>query len=482
MNKTNEHLVLTHQTIEMKNLINENFKRSNMQNVHVQSCAFNTCNFSRSNLTNLRIADSTFNNCQFINVDLSFCKFSNCTFKDCDFSLAEIENINCYRGGFQNVKFVGSRLANNTFKETIFTNVDLNGSSTKFNCFEDSIWKDSVFGNCTIDYNISTNCKYENTEINLEVLGSTWGIQEENFEKVTILSLGRKIKENQKEIYQRYEQYLLEKKLDLELFTFHVSFKKENIYSNLEKLLDNLEKRYSREQYLSPDELHYFYEILKIMRKNSSLPLLILKEILMFFKNILNSISNEDSYYETMLLFYNNICLIYNSFIDELSTFQQETLSDNQLYQVKIIFKEKPKLDIVEIFQQLDHYIYGTSTNSYIKFVKDARGSYIIWLIMPLAVLAAFNIGTLLLTGGVKHLIKLRASTEVLFSKKLPRKYYLAVYNKDASEELATGILSMLLKGNISSLPPYLRSMYSSGFNSQNISEITVEKDNSAPA
>ena len=86
-----------------------------------------------------------------------------------------------------------------------------------------------------------------------------------------------------------------------------------------------------------------------------------------------------------------------------------------------------------------------------------------------LAALATFNIGTLLLTGGVKHLIKLRASLAVLFSKKLPRKYYLDVYEKDDSEKLANSILSVLLTKKPSALLSQLRSLSSDGINAKNM-------------
>lgn len=482
MNQKFEHLIIMHQTIEVKTFKNHSFQRSNIQNVHIHNCMFDVCDFSRSSLTNLRISDCCFVGCKFLNVDLSFCKFSNCTFKDCDFSLAEIENINFFKGILSNTKFISARLTNNIFLETSFIKIDLNGSTTKFNCFEESEWTNSVFGNCTIDYNIAMRCKFKATKMNLETMGSVWGIQEENLEDITFLSLGREITESKENIQQNYKKYLLKKRLCLEIFTLQVSLKKENIFDNLEQLLTGLNERYTDGQYLSPDELRYFYEILKAMRKESLLPLLILKEILVFSKELVSKISVDDSYYETLLLFYNNICLIYNSMIHELSSYHYNISDNNCKYLVKITFKEKPQRDIVQVFKELYQYVYNASSISNVKFVKDEYGSYIIWIIMPLAVLAAFNIGTLLLTGGVKHLIKLRASIEVLFSKKLPRKYYLDVYKKDDSEELAKGIISMLLSGEISSLSSSLRNLSSDGINAQNIEDISAESDQSASA
>lgn len=477
MDKNFEHLIIMHGTIDKKTLKGQNFQRSNLQNVHIQNCTFDDCDFNRSSLTNLRIVNCNFYGCKFLNVDFSFCKLSNCIFKNCDFSLSEIENNNFFKSTLSDIKFVSSRFTDNTFKETSFLKTDLNGSTTKFNCFEESIWADSVFGNCTIDYNVAIRCKFIETKMNIETLGSVWGIQENDLNNITFLSLGRELVEDKKSIYKNYNQYIIKKRLCLERFTFQVSLKKENLYNSLEQLLNSLIERNTQEQYLSPDELRYFYEILKAMRKESILPLLVLKEILLFYKKLVHEFSTEDNYYETILLFYNNICLIYNSMTHELLSYQNDLLNDVTQYQVKITFKEKPKQDIILVFNELYQYVYNISSVPNIQFVKEASGSYIVWIIMPLAVLAAFNIGTLLLTGGVKHLIKLRASTEVLFSKKLPRKYYLDVYQKDDSEELAKGIISTLLSGKISLLSSKLSNLSHDGINAQNIQDISVENN-----
>ena len=482
MDKNFEHLIIMHRDIDKKILKGQDFQRSNVQNVHIQNCTFDDCDFNRSSRTNLSIAICNFNDCTFLNVDFSFCKLSNCIFKNCDFSLSEIENNIFFKSTLSNIKFISSRFTDNTFKETSFLKIDLNGSTTKFNCFEESIWTDSVFGNCTIDYNVAIRCKFIETKMNIETLGSVWGIQENELKNITFLSLGRELVDNKKSIYKNYNQYLIKKRLCLERFTFQVSLKKENIFNSLELLLNSLNERNTQEQYLSPDELRYFYEILKAMRKESILPLLVLKEILLYYKELIHEFSTDDNYYETIFLFYNNICLIYNSMTHELLSYKNELLNDVTQYQVKITFKTKPQQDIVLVFHELYQYVYNISSVPNIQFVKDASGSYIIWIIMPLAVLAAFNIGTLLLTGGVKHLIKLRASTEVLFSKKLPRKYYLDVYQKDDSEELAKGIISTLLSGKISSLSSKLSNLSYDGINAQNIQDISVENKESESA
>lgn len=477
MDKNFNHLIIMHRTIDKKIFEEYDFQRGNIQNVHIQNCIFNDCDFNRSSLTNLRITNCNFYGCKFVNIDFSFCKLSNCIFKDCDFSLSEIENNIFFESTLSNTKFISSRITDNTFRETSFFKIDLNGSTTKFNCFEETIWTDSVFGNCTIDYNVAIRCKFRETKMNLETLGSVWGIQENELENVTFLSLGRELAENKETIYKNYNQYLIKKRLCLEMFTFQVSLKKKNLFNSLEQLLNSLDERNIQGQYLSPDEFRYFYEILKAMRKESMLPLLALKEIILFYQKLIHKFSTDDNYYETILLFYNNICLIYNSMTHELLSYQDNLSNDDVKYQVKIIFKEKPKQDIVQVFSELYQYVYNISIVPNIQFVKDAYGSYIVWLIMPLSVLASFNIGTLLLTGGVKHLIKLRASIEVLLSKKLPRKYYLDVYHKDDSEELTKGIISTLLSGKISSLPSKLFNLSCDGINAQNIQDISVKNN-----
>ena len=95
---------------------------------------------------------------------------------------------------------------------------------------------------------------------------------------------------------------------------------------------------------------------------------------------------------------------------------------------------------------------------------------------MGIATLAAFNIGTLLLTGGVKHLVKLRAAFEVLISKKLPEKYYLDVYNSDNSTDLSLKILKLVSKIDLKNIPDSLKSLSSDGINADNITDISEER------
>ncbi len=480
MDNIYEHSMIMHQIIENRIYKDHSFLRSNFQNIRICDCAIINCDFSRSSLSNLRIENSKFIQCKLINTDLTFSKFTNCIFEDCNFELAELENLNFYKSSLINSQFIGARIANNIFLLTTFKNIDLSGSSTKFNCFEDSLWENGIFGNCTIDYNIAIKCSFHSAKMNIETLGGIWGINKKDLYNITYLSLGRQIAEDTQIIYHNYSEYLLKKRLCLEMFVFNVSFNEENIFTNLNKLLRTIDKRYRNEQYFSPDELKYFYELLKTMRKESRLPLLVLSQILSHFKQLIDNYSFDEDYYERMLLCYNNICLIYNSMLNELLSYNQYSLNNKYLYKVKITFKQKPNQNVIQVFDNLYKYIFDCLPDSKIKFIKEEIGSYVIVLAMALSSLAAFNIGTLLLTGGVKNLIKFRASAEVLFSKKLPKKYYLDVYKRDESEELAKNIISILFSTKISSLPSELRNLSSDGYNTQNIKEISVEEDKTA--
>lgn len=476
MESLQNHSYIMHELMENKIWSNQNFQRSNMQNTRIVSCKFLNINFNRSYLTNLRIENTEFINCKFQNMDLFFCKFSNCIFTECDFSLSEISNNNFYQCDFSIINFTGARLANNYFILVHFIKTDLNGSTTKFNNFKEVIWEHGAFGNCTIDYNITQNCRFIDADMNVEVLGSVWGLEKSKMENIRFLSLGQRVEGEENSIYNNTKQYFIKKGLLLELFVFNVSFNHENIIENSENLLKNITTNYKNDMYLSPDELTYFFEILKTLRKQFMLPLLVMQEILSFVKKLLTLTKYDDMYSEQLLLFYNNLCLINNSLLNELNTYQFN-IESNQICCVKIVFEERPKNRIDKIIKMIYEYVNGTPAETKICILKEEKGSYIVYILMSLGILAAFNIGTLLLTGGVKHLIKLRASFEVLFSKKLPKKYYLDVYEKDNSTNLSTKIIQLLVSGGLSTIPKELKNLSSDGINAQNIKEISDESD-----
>lgn len=467
---------IMHQTIENLSIKNEEFIRNNIQNNSIIDCFFEKINLNRSSLVNLRIKGTEFVNCIFQNVDLSFCKFTDCKFLNCDFSLAEIENTFFFKCDFNRTKFCGGRLADNIFTDCDIKYADLTGSSTKFNSFIHTKWSFGFFGNCTIDYNITEDCKFTDTKINVEALGSVFGLRLSDLETVTFLSLGREVKNTLNEICTNTRDYFVQKGLVVEVYVFDVSLLGKNIITCTEELIERLGEKYKKGEYLSPDELKYFFEVLKVLRKECKLPLLVLYSILSFVRKLYECLCTDDIYLEQLLLFYNNITLIYNSMINELNTYNDIIDSDRTCY-ITIRFKEKPLQNIVQVFYNLHEFVYESKPSLNIKLIKEENGSYIAYLVMGIATLAAFNIGTLLLTGGIKNLVKMRAAFEVLISKRLPKKYYIDVYNSDSSTDLALKILKTVSNINLKNIPDNLKSLSTDGINADNITDISEESD-----
>ena len=141
----------------------------------------------------------------------------------------------------------------------------------------------------------------------------------------------------------------------------------------------------------------------------------------------------------------------------------------------KIVFKNKPSQDICMVLENIYKYIHGPNSSGTVTMLKEETGSYIVTILVTLATLAAFNIGTFLLTGGVKHLIRFRAALSVLTAPKLPEEYYLEVQKPDQSLQLSEKILTLLTKVSIDSIPENIKHISNAGFNAENIKEITEE-------
>lgn len=472
MNTDYEHITLVKKAYLNLEITDKSFKRCDIRNTKIGKSFFVNCDFARSSLVNLRISECTFENCKFYNADILMCKFSKCSFINCDFSLADTSNNNFYKCSLNSTKFIASRVANNSFNDTQFFNVDLNGSSTKFNSFQDCVWNKSIFGNCTIDYNITHNCKFINSYLNIETLGSVWGIEEKNLENITFVFLGQIIKEMTDDIYSNIRENFLKEGTHLEAFVFDVSFLHKNIISCTEVLIQQLKNKYNQDDYLTPEELQFLYDILATLHKKEMLPLLIINDLLFFAQETLLNKNFDESYKDVLILFCNNLYLLYSSMMNELSTYSLPSDDDNHTFVVKMVFYQKPNRDIADTINDTYKFIYGKSPVILAKRIKEHQGSYIVYVLMTLGGFAAFNIATYLLTGGIKKLVKLRAAFSVLFSKKLPRKYYLDVYKDDDTITISKDILKLLVPYNSLLISDSLKNLTSDGINSDNLKEI----------
>lgn len=474
-----DRLNLMQQDIPSQTFENITFERSDIDNCQLDGVTFRNCCFDRSSLICLRVKGCLFEQCTFKNVDILSCDIADCRFQDCDFSLATICDSLFFRCQFQTVDFAGATLKENEFTHVSFHTVSLRGSTTSLNYFRQTTVEGSEFGNCTVDYNIVEDCDFYYSSLNIETPGTFFGLEFARLHNCTILSLGEQLPDtdqaallaNLRSQYEREGRYI-------DAFIISINQSLSNLIPGTECLCAQLKEKLLAGGQFPSDQLLFLFNVFKELYRQKKLAYIALYNMRCGIQDILGSISPDIKGYERYVLLYNNLNLLHNSMIADLGALTDWDYFE-QDREVKICFKfeERPSRPITEILEICYIHVYGSKPETPPQILSEKKGSYIAIVQTTVFTLLAFRISSYLLVGSVKELTKLRANASLLFKKKLPRQYYLAVTKPETSVTIPQAI-SALLTGLIKKvIPAPLKDLPVVGISDDNLKEIQEEAD-----
>lgn len=453
-----DHLIRTEQTALTQRIEQQDFRRSDIDNREMNELSFNDCRFDRSSITCIRARNSTFTSCQFLNADILSCSFTDCTFENCDFSLANLGDNTFNRCNFRNTVFTGATIRANEYLSVVFVQISLRGSVTSLNTFRNTVIEDSEFGNCTVDYNILEECSLQNSIINAESFGSFFGLEPTMLDNVSFVSLGHPVEEDSLEhLLDLTRKEFEEERRYTELFVLNQNLSAYSTLDSTIQLCEKLKEKVLAGNYIPADQLTFIFNVFKELYRRKRLGFLVLDKLRTSVGDILNVVSTEYKFYENFVLLYNNLGLLYQSLLSDLATLEDwEYLSVDRPIFVKLHFETKPTTSIPMLLETCYQYVYDTPLVPPPVILDERKGSYLVFLETLVKTIIALNLSCFLLVGTVKHLIKLRANLSVLTSKKLPRKYYLAVTKPDteisipqAVATLVAGLIKKVVPGEL---------------------------------
>lgn len=476
MNKEIRNSIITQKNYNDLELQSYDFTRSNIFNVTLTQSVLSNCIFDRSSIVSLKVNNCIFKNCRFINIDLKTCKFVNCNFVDCNFSLANIlENIfeNCL---FEKINFTGASLRENDFNKADMINLDLNGSGTTLNCFCITHIKDSIFGDCTIEFNIMKDCIIENSKINIETLGSVYGINKNSLRNVSFLLLGETVEETFEDICKKMRDDIINEQRIIELFVYDVCIGELNVIDATDQLINDLQYIINNNRYLTGEESTFLFNVFKELYNTRKLPFIALYRLCQNLRKMIDYLKIDNKHYEIFLLLSNHLVLIQNAMLADLLNDELFNIhkSNDSVVTTQIIFNKKPDINIVEAFDQIYEYINGEKPKTIPTLISEEQGSYIVVLQIILQSVLALKLFLFLVNGCVKDLTKIRTNFEVLISKKnLPKKYILEVTKHEENNHLKE-IVQIISGLTNKSIPPNILELVKKGINADNIKEILI--------
>lgn len=478
-----EPLILTQQRLENCVLQGRSFDRSSVNNCTFREFTFQDCSFNRSGLIGSRGQKCTFERCQFKNVDLSSCTFTNCTFKECDFALADVSDNRFFCCQFEKTDFTGSTLKDNEFIEVNFLYISLCGSLTTLNTFRRATVSDSEFGNCTIDYNVYESCFFHNSYLNVEMLGTSFGLSLKDIDACKILILGREIlEEDQTAIFCRTRNYFEDSGHYFECFIMDLNHSLNSLIPGIKDLGAKMRESLVSDSYISPNQLLFLFNLFKELYKRGVLAYLALYQFKTDLLEILNSLSPDAGSYEKLILLYNNLNLLHNSMMADLEVISDQVLpTEDKQISVRFTFAKKPDMPIDAFLEDCYIFVFDRPSEKRPTVLSEQTGSYIVCVQTTIYTLIAFRICTYLLVGSVKELVKLRANVSLLVGKKLPRKYYLEVTRPENPITIPQALAALLTGLLKKSLPVWLGELPVRDFSKENLQEIAEEAGGKIP-
>ena len=154
-----------------------------LKNCVLEKCTFEKTILANSDLDSSQISDSIFSNLSFQNSDIVSCNFENCTFKKISFKGSSFSNNTFSNCKFLSCDFNHVDMHNSTFLNCVIEHMNVRQCSTSLNNFiECTFIQSKINGN--FFFNILMNCIYKDTEIDISLVSSNFGIRQASLDQL----------------------------------------------------------------------------------------------------------------------------------------------------------------------------------------------------------------------------------------------------------------------------------------------------------
>lgn len=478
-----DHLTLVQEQFQGKTFQNITFERSDIDNCKIENCRFLNCSFDRCSITCVCAKDCVFEGCKFRNADILSNEMANCRFQECDFSLVTFCDNTSFQDQFAQPNFLSANIKGNEFLFSTFVHASFRGSMISLNIFRQATIKDSEFGNCTVDYNISEYCVFQRSWLNIEILGTFFGLRSDDMLECRFLLLGEEIVESDCEaLYNSAQRQFEQEGRYMEQFLLDINRSFDELLPATERLCINLKQRMFSGDHVPSDQLQFLFHVYKELYRQKHLGFLALYQLERSILEILDGISPTNKCYEKVLLLYNDLGLLHRSMTADLAALAEErALEDNNPMIVRFKFEKKPQIAMDEILEICYCYVFDCAPAVRPAILAEQSGSYVVFLTMTVQTFVAFRICTYLLSGSIKELVKIRANTTLLVQKKLPKKYFLEVTKPESTVTVPQATAALLTKLIKKVLPEPLKNIPLSDISEDNLKEVQEVSQKDVP-
>ena len=230
-------------------------------------------NFEKSDFEGARFEKNSIERVSFANADIRSAVFNATRFVECSFDSSYIDGCVFENCEFHDCTFHRALVTNNTFSSCTHQKTYIRSSTHALNKYYSSAFFNMSLGDCTFNHQLFSKCEFSGVSINIDALGSLYGLSEKNLADFDFIFLGDNLGKPIYDIISIANEFFKRKKWMLQLHTFHLNLDSYPKYDVLNAIFDTIFDCYMTSSYIIKDDIIFIKEIIRVLFAEKALPL-----------------------------------------------------------------------------------------------------------------------------------------------------------------------------------------------------------------
>jgi uncharacterized protein YjbI with pentapeptide repeats len=414
---------LSFRLVEDFHVSNKSAHRCSFRGAIFRDSVFNNIDMTRCDFLSLKVERSKFIDCDFTTSDFRACQFGKAVFKNCNFSNGYINDCEFEEVEFIECTFEKAFITDIITKRSIFESCKISKSGFILDHFDTTVFRNMILADCTFEKHIFSECKFENCGIELEYVGTLFGIGITDLERMQLIYQGKdsSIEASITELLDLIHNEYISRGLLIPAVFFKLNYGMQTTLSTFLNLKDVIKSHINSSLVISGDDILFIENVLVHLHKQSQLPFISVLDLRQVLDKILNSdkISSVDNITNKSIKSLQfKLFSIFQEMLLELRNLEHEYnfFSLNEPLFLRLTFKKPPKTNVASFLNNITT-ISGIGTFIEAQSISVKEGSFIEILQCGFSALVVLRIFLFLINGVLKQVHKTIDLTEKIKSK-----------------------------------------------------------------
>lgn len=406
-------------------LKSHSFRRFTFRGIIFRNFEFVDIDFTLNDFQVARFEVGIFRNCDFSNSDIRACNISKVNFYNCNFTSCVLNECNVNGVEFNECRFVNTYVSDSMFSNSKLINSNLERSEFLLNYYNKVIFEDMILADCTYEKQIFTNCIFYRCKIDVEYLGTLFGIKKCDLMKMDLIYKGKDSSlknESIENIIHYIEEEYKNRKMFLSLSLFKLNYENHKEINSLLEIIDIITESIDSKFIVSKEDIIFIERIINQLQTESRFPFFIVIK----FKQMLDSYQIKNKKIDSITLGALNslkikIISVFQEMTEQLCySLENDMILKNSYIDkpilLKIKFLQKPKIDVPDYLLKI-YDAAGFPSKAYAERIKSSEGSYIEFINTIISILISLRIFLYLINGSLRQVDGILKAVPAISSK-----------------------------------------------------------------